>query len=299
MLALVQLPSAATVSTLLCPTGASGTDCIDAAQPDGHKQNAKSGYVRVGHHAYDRSYVQYFLGHSDSDKLNGANVSIEYSVSGPGNNDIDLLVTPFASSNSSQPGVAWANGAELVLDLRFAWFRAGNVSAAANSVTLSPAGLAPMTLHATAAGKPSATQLRLPLGKGAVGLSTTAGRSVASIQVIPPVRRSTPQMPNQRINWQALLKAAAAKEEALLTTTYKEYAGHAMAIKGSAMWNLIYNPAENGAPLIPVSVTEHDRLANGCLFPPPGCVFKPMRSAAARLELRTVSRERRLDGAHL
>ncbi len=51
-----------------------------------------------------------------------------------------------------------------------------------------------------------------------------------------------------------MLKAAAAKEEALLTTTYKEYAGHAMAIKGSAMWNLIYNPAENGAPLIPVSV---------------------------------------------
>ena len=50
-----------------------------------------------------------------------------------------------------------------------------------------------------------------------------------------------------------MLKAAAAKEEALLTTTYKEYAGHAMAIKGSAMWNLIYNPAENGAPLIPVS----------------------------------------------
>ena len=126
MLALVQLPSAATVSTLLCPTGASGTDCIDTAQPDGHKQNAKSGYVRVGHHAYDRSYVQYFLGHSDSDKLNGANVSIEYSVSGPGNNDIDLLVTPFASSNASQPGVAWANGAELVLDLRFAWFRAAS-----------------------------------------------------------------------------------------------------------------------------------------------------------------------------
>ena len=54
------------------------------------------------------------------------------------------------------------------------------VSAAANSVSLSPAGLAPMTLHATAAGKPSATQLRLPLGKGAVGLSTTAGRSATA-----------------------------------------------------------------------------------------------------------------------
>ena len=96
-----------------------------------------------------------------------------------------------------------------------------------------------------------------------------------------------------------MLKAAAAKEEALLTTTYKEYAGHAMAIKGSAMWNLIYNPAENGAPLIPVSVTEHDRLQTTGLFSLPGCVFKPMRSAAARLELRTVSRERRLDGADL
>ena len=52
----------------------------------------------------------------------------------------------------------------------------------------------------------------------------------------------------------ALLGKAAAKEQALLTETYgSKFAMHAMAVKGSAMWNLIYNPSENGAALLPVS----------------------------------------------
>ena len=52
---------------------------------------------------------------------------------------------------------------------------------------------------------------------------------------------------------QRKLAAAAGMEVALLNATFGEtYAGHGMAIKGSAMWNLIYNPAENGAALLPV-----------------------------------------------
>jgi hypothetical protein len=39
MLSLVSLPDGATVTTKLCPTGSDkSTDCIDEAQPDGHKQ---------------------------------------------------------------------------------------------------------------------------------------------------------------------------------------------------------------------------------------------------------------------
>lgn len=84
MLDLVKLPEAAVVTTQLCNLGGSGAQCIMTAQPDGHKQNSKSAYVRVGHHAYDRSYVQYYLGHSAADQVVGANVSVEYSVSNGG-----------------------------------------------------------------------------------------------------------------------------------------------------------------------------------------------------------------------
>jgi hypothetical protein len=215
MLSLVSLPSAATLTTTFCPTGSSNTsECIDSAQPDGHKQNAKSGYVRVGHHAYDRSYVQYYVGHSTSDTLTGANVSVELTVT-EGGAAVDMLITPIGSAAS------WKD-IELVLDGRFAWFRGGSVSAESSTVTLTPAGMPPIALHTTAPGKiAGSSQLRLSLGNGSVGLSTHAGgRSVESIR--------------------AMLKTAAAAEEASLQKTYTDaFAGHGMAVKGSAMWNLI------------------------------------------------------------
>jgi hypothetical protein len=243
----VKLPSAATVSTFLCKAGSSSTaDCINFATADGHQQNQASANVRVGHHAYDRSYVQFYIGHSSADSLVGANVSVEYSVSN-GGTDLDLLITPLpsvASANccwnnnsccheDSALALPWAE-IELVLDLRFAWFRGGTVAAAAAAVTFSPAGLEPFSLYATATGNVTESQLRISLGSGPVGVSTTAGRSVAAIA--------------------ALVESAAAREATLLTSTYgAAYAGHAMAIKGSVMWNLIYNPLENGAALLPVS----------------------------------------------
>jgi hypothetical protein len=158
-----------------------------------------------------------------------------------------VLVTPLPPV--AERGCCWNNNScchegrasvvpwgeiELVLDLRFAWFRGGTVAAAASAVTFSPAGLAPFSLYSTASGNFTQSRLRISLGSGPVGLSTTAGRTVAAIA--------------------ALLQAGAAREESLLASTYgAAYAGRAMAIKGSVMWNLIYNPLENGAALLPVS----------------------------------------------
>ena len=53
--------------------------------------------------------------------------------------------------------------------------------ATASAATLTPAGLPAITLHSTVPGVAKGAQLRLALGKGPVGLSTVAGRSVASI----------------------------------------------------------------------------------------------------------------------
>ena len=59
----------------------------------------------------------------------------------------------------------------------------GTVDVATNSVTLSPAGLPAVALHTTASGQTTNhTTLRIPLGAGPVGVSTTPGRSVEDIQ---------------------------------------------------------------------------------------------------------------------
>jgi len=221
MLALIQLPSAATVTTSFCKA-VSDTGCITTAQPDGHKQNAASASVRVGHHAYDRSYVQYYLANSASDSLTGFNVSIEFSASGE---DVELLVTP----------ISGCSGIDLVLDLRFAWKMAGSVASDSQSLSLSGAGMSKTRLYTTSKGKATSnSQLRIDLSAGPVGFSTATGPSVTNIQ--------------------ANLKTSLDKEEALLKSTFGEaFWVHGMAVKGSIMWNLIWNPGENGAPLLPVS----------------------------------------------
>ena len=84
MLAVVQLPAAATVTTKLCQV--STGRCIDGAAPDGQQHlPGVAPSVRVGHHAVDRSYVQFFVGPVPGVP---ANISIEYSVTdSPGAGD--------------------------------------------------------------------------------------------------------------------------------------------------------------------------------------------------------------------
>ena len=76
--------AAATVTTKLCQV--STGRCIDGAAPDGQQHlPGVAPSVRVGHHAVDRSYVQFFVGPVPGVP---ANISIEYSVTdSPGAGD--------------------------------------------------------------------------------------------------------------------------------------------------------------------------------------------------------------------
>lgn len=121
MLSIVKLPEAASITTELChiPTG----NCLTIARPDGSKQGQGMPDVRVGLHAFDRSYVQFFFGSSTFPK---ANVSVEYSVSGTNSSELDLLVTPIscgglpASSESCREF-------EIRTTSGYFWFKAGQV----------------------------------------------------------------------------------------------------------------------------------------------------------------------------
>jgi hypothetical protein len=134
-------------------------------------------------------------------------------VSGDANSDIDVLITPIGSCA--------VHDFEVVLESRYAWFKAGTVSTSGNSsITFSPAAMAPIKLYTTstlqtspelvhayhgspvgavsAAGDDSL--VHLSLGSGPVGFSTSANPTVAKIS--------------------ALLTTARATEEALLIKTF-------------------------------------------------------------------------------
>ena len=156
----------------------------------------------------DRSYVQFFVGPSPSV---GANISVEYSAFGERNGDIVALFTPISCPKNKCEGV------ELVLAGRYAWLSVGGLNSTASALTFSPPGCAPFSLYTTAGGTPAAptpsgASLAINLGKGAVGFSTSPNPSVKSIQVA--------------------LKAARAKEEALLQSTFgATRAGEGFAVK--------------------------------------------------------------------
>jgi hypothetical protein len=110
--------------------------------PDGlSKRAAGAKGVRVGHHAFDRSYVQFYLGPAFGA---AANVSIDYSVSGQNHSELSLLASPVSCGNCSD--------FELVVSPRFAFWKAGNVSAVGSGLTFKAAGLDSFAVHATAGG---------------------------------------------------------------------------------------------------------------------------------------------------
>ena len=84
--------------------------------PDGAKQNAANCATRVGLHAPDRSYVQFYFGNLPSAGVN-ANVSVEYSAGDAGNPSLAGGVqlwtprqkwqAPWAPSQALHNGVRW------------------------------------------------------------------------------------------------------------------------------------------------------------------------------------------------
>eukprot|EP01045_Picozoa_sp_COSAG04_P000646 COSAG04_NODE_17_length_40288_cov_9.152728_2_plen_784_part_00 len=236
MLAIVKMPEAATITTQLCSvsTGA----CLSIMTPDGiSKRAAGAKGVRVGHFAWDRSHVQFFLGPA---RGVSANISIEYSVGGANRSELALVATPIKCDEVLRPAENCSDF-ELVVSSRYSFWRGGSIDAGANSITFSPAGLPPFTVFGGATaqvrepGASGGPSLAINLGSGAVGLATQPRRKLSELQ--------------------AQMRAAKDRERALLTERFgPERMGEGMAVKSAAMWTTIATPAENGgAPLMPVS----------------------------------------------
>eukprot|EP00051_Salpingoeca_urceolata_P014957 m.191191 g.191191 ORF g.191191 m.191191 type:complete len:939 (+) comp18245_c0_seq1:119-2935(+) len=238
MLDIVKLPEGAGVTPMLCckSTG----KCISTAGADGHKQKSSWPEVRVGLHAYDRSYAQFFMGPFDG--VN-ANVSVELSASGPDLADLQLLVTPVecnnvlvqrtVTSNSTTTTAATADCSdyEVVVSARHFWLRAGTVGSSATpsaSLVFDSWGFAPLRVFGLTSNVGSvitgSASLTLPLLHGAVGLSTLPGDTVAKARTALDTRRTA--------------------EEASMVKQFGSQAETAVAVKAAVMWTLVYSPME-------------------------------------------------------
>jgi len=225
---LVRLPEGSALALMLCDSGGAGgadgaTRCIEEARVDWGPPGQGDVSIRLGAHAYDRSYLQMYLATAT------CNVSI---VVGGGD---DLL--------ASVEIVSGCDGTELVLTGSSAWYRMHEVSAAAQSLSFTPYGdgVRSSVVHATQPSKGSALvlppdveslpHLRFDLsGGGTVGFSSDAPLTAAQIE--------------------AKLLAAWKAEQARYDA-YGEHAEVKMAVQSGAMWNVVYNPLESViAPVI-------------------------------------------------
>lgn len=248
MLPMVKLPEAIVVAPAVCSK--STKRCLDSCVPDGTRPYSRKSdpvgvETRVGHHAFDRSYVQFYFGGGVTP--GGApNVSLEYSSSSDGT--LSLLLTAQEADCGGN-----CSDWEVQLRARYAWLKAGGANAtqcdrksftlgtSCSKIQFTPAGFPSVSIYSTSpalAGPVQGAQVALSASFGSgqvVGFSTNATFTTSDIV--------------------AQLHAAKEKEEALLLQTFgSSRANTGQAIKASVMWNLHSAPAENGgAPLLPVS----------------------------------------------
>lgn len=250
MLPIVKLPEAITIAPALCSK--STRKCLDSCVPDGSRPYSRKSdpvgvETRVGHHAVDRSYVQYYFGGGVTP--GGApNISLEYSSSS--NGTLSLLLTAQEADCGGN-----CSDWEVQLRARYAWLKAGEANATqcdsksstlgdgstCGKIDFTPAGFTPVSIYSTGpavAGPVQGAQVALSASfssRRTVGFSTNPTFTTSDVV--------------------ALLRAGKEKEEALLVQTFgSNRANTGQAIKASVMWNLHSAPAENGgAPLLPVS----------------------------------------------
>ena len=125
--------------------------CLESCQPDGTRSYSRPTdpvgvETRVGHHAFDRSYVQLYFGGGVTP--GGApNISLEYSAFADGSG-LDLLLTP-QDANCGGNCSDW----EVQLSARYAWLKAGGANATqreaggGGELQFTPAGLPPFTVY--------------------------------------------------------------------------------------------------------------------------------------------------------
>lgn len=231
-MSLVKLPEGLVLTPRLCRI--SNNTChrvLDPTLPE----------MRVGLHAYDRSYVAYSVAFGGDD----LNVTVEYSVRDK--DQLYFLVTPTVlPSNSSDY--------ELRLSGRYAWYRPGDVAVAnGNQLTFATPGMGVDTITlatddtiGTAVQRRRRLQeehddddpyLSLPLSHHrpiGFGANLAEAPSVTEIAV--------------RVN-----TARQAEESRIQNEFGRSKFAVAEAIQSAVMWTLIYNPLENHGLLMPVS----------------------------------------------
>ena len=237
ILTVIKLPEAIAIKTTLCSS--ISNFCFDYAIPDGLWKKGTPP-VRVGHHAIDRSYVQFYVGGTPNIT---ANISIEYTVSA--DNNLQLLATPVDCGDDGEN----CSNFYVQIDPRFAWDRAGKVVSStfhdATSITFTSPGFKSTIVYTLGQGDnnnnnnnkhvmKNTNNINIQLNKvgSPVGITTKQGDTIANVQ--------------------AILKSARSKEEERLQRLYKDKANAMMGIQGSIMWTFIYVPSEIG-PFMPVS----------------------------------------------
>jgi len=261
MVSLVQLPQGIVLTPQLCHVPSK--ECLDFAIPD-------LGKVRVGLHAYDRSYVSYHMAYKD------VNVTMEYSAQG---NQLYYLITTNAVNTNHTVA-----DYEIRIHGRYGWFRPGTVTVV-NSATLDDMHpqlefTAPgfgVTIVSLASnndnndhgnlqpGSVKTRQQRRQLSHDSDGMDDQDddGRFLRvplpklqdSIGFAANLANSDKAITTREI--QDIMHSKKAEEEHRIRTKFgPSKLEVAVAIQSAAMWTLIYNPAENGALFMPVSRTE-------------------------------------------
>jgi hypothetical protein len=166
------------------------------------------------------------------------------------------------------PGPASGDDFVLVLQARFAWWRAGTSASGGNgtTLTLAPYGLPPITVRGI--GSPVSLPSKLTASNlGYCGSNSSQACIAFALRPGQPVTFSTITSDSSATT----LAALAANKQALLqsyTSNYGEFAWAAEAVGAAVGWNFKFNPSEMG-PHLPVSPSWDGPDDNGYSNGPP------------------------------
>ena len=220
----VLLPLSARVTLALCEVGAQGK-CVVEGRIDWPDPNALAAEIRLGPHAYDRSYNQLFIA------AGGCNVSI----SGSGGDEL-LLLAEVVGANASGACEKLA----LVPVGATTWWRANKVTSdGATTLSFESYGLGTIDVRATRsadAGVPLPPQV--------------AARPHLAFRLAPGARigLSTAGLPLDAI---AQKLGAARTRELASYARFGDLAEVKQAVQTAMMWQTVWNPLEAG-PFAPV-----------------------------------------------
>jgi len=262
---IVKLPEGLGVTPQICRrrrpgSGARDEDdienCIVVAIPDGISRFSQV-QTRVGVHAWDRSYVQTYIGPFVDTTRNlsvPVNVSIEYTAFGPDNRDIHLLVTPI-SCDGDDGDRNDCSDYEVRIRGEYFWLRSGSASVHQDSLQFDSPGFGKLVLfglnndnrqRANGSSSDSAPYtcaeedcgddvivLGLSVACRAVGFSSLANTTVAQVE--------------------SALSIAREQERSRMVQRFGSKSDVMTAVQAAVMWVWIYTPIENSGPILPVA----------------------------------------------